>query len=68
MIGPLTPVQITLPPGRGVSVVEVPAAVARYIVELERSIAGWRASVERNRELRVIAEARAGRLARDSRR
>lgn len=61
-------VPLNLPPGRGPDVVRVPACVARYVGELEESIENWRSSVQRNRELRVEAEARAGRLSREARR
>jgi len=61
-------VPLTLPPGRGMPQAMVPRAVARYVAELEGAIAGWRESVERNRALRIEAEARAGRLAREARR
>jgi hypothetical protein len=68
LVKPEQPTRITLPPGRGLETAIVPWAVARYVAELEGAIDGWRQNVERNRALRIEAEARAGRLAREARR
>lgn len=65
---PTATVELWLPPGRGLSYARVPRAVWNYVKQLETVANDWRERVERNRELRIEAEARAGRLARDARR
>jgi hypothetical protein len=57
-----------IPPGHGQSLVELPPAAIAYIRELEGLVIHWRAKWETQNRLRVEAEARAGRLAREARR
>lgn len=65
---PFELVLLRLPPGRGILNAEVPRAVYSYVLDLELALERAREKVARQTELRVEAQARAGRLARDSRR